>query len=218
MAPLSAAPAGVLYTVQFNDITSASISTNQYQTGNWLVYNATFSSVDKSGFNAIHALQRSGTVQGGAGDYAVMIYGDNVVTQKTGYAGANSTGVTYYASYDIGPTVYSTPSQATQAGDTFVVDLLRNDNTVLASNSVAPGAWPGTQNFSQAYFSYVGDGSGALRLRLRSGNTQTRFVGAIDNMAFWDTVPVVPEPSTWAMALAGLVCGGSSMWRRGKRV
>ena len=158
--------AGMLYSVQFNDITSATISTTQYQTGNWLVYNATFANADKSGFHAIHALQRSGTLQGGAGDYAVMIFGNNVVTQKTGFAGANSTGVTYYASYDIGPTVYTDPNQATQAGDTFVVDILRADNSVLASNAVAPGAWTGTQTFSQAYFSYVGDGSAVMEVDL----------------------------------------------------
>jgi len=28
----------------------------------------------------------------------------------------------------------------------------------------------------------------------------------------------VPEPSTYAMALAGIACGGFSMWRRRKRV
>jgi hypothetical protein len=205
----------MLYSVQFNDITSATISTTQYQTGNWLVYNATYANSDGAGFHAIHALQRSGTVQGGAGDYAVMIIYDNVVTQKTGFAGANSAGVTYYASYEIGPTVYTAPEQATQAGDTFVVSLLRADNTVLASNAVAPGAWSGTQTFTQTYFSYVGDGSGPLRLQLKSGNNQTRFVGAIDNMAFWDTVPV-PEPSACAMALAGLAYGAYTTFQRRK--
>jgi hypothetical protein len=30
-------------------------------------------------------------------------------------------------------------------------------------------------------------------------------------------VAVVPEPSTYAMALAGLACGGYSMFRRRKR-
>ena len=30
-------------------------------------------------------------------------------------------------------------------------------------------------------------------------------------------VAAVPEPSTYAMALAGLACGGFSMWRRRKR-
>jgi hypothetical protein len=40
------------------------------------------------------------------------------------------------------------------------------------------------------------------------GLSEVRFVG---------TPVVVPEPSTYAMALAGLVCGGYSMWRRRKR-
>ena len=31
-------------------------------------------------------------------------------------------------------------------------------------------------------------------------------------------VSVVPEPSTYAMALAGLACGGWQMWRRRKRL
>ena len=31
------------------------------------------------------------------------------------------------------------------------------------------------------------------------------------------TITAVPEPSTYAMALAGLACGGYSMWRRRKR-
>jgi hypothetical protein len=33
----------------------------------------------------------------------------------------------------------------------------------------------------------------------------------------FDGVRTVPEPSTYAMALAGLACGGYSMWRRRKR-
>lgn len=211
-----AATGGMLVGLDFNDITSASISTTQYQTGNWLVFNATFGGWDRAGFNAAHALQLSGTVQGGAGDYALMIYGDNVATQKTGFA-ANTSGTTYYVSYLIGPTVYSSPSQATQAGDTFRVNLLRADNSILASNDVAPGAWTGTQTFSQQYFSYVGDGTGPVRMQLLSGNTLTRFAGAIDNVAIWDTVPV-PEPTTGAMALACVAFGGFSMWRRGRRI
>lgn len=203
---------GMLVALDFNDITSASISTTQYQTGNWLVYNATFGGWDRSGVNAAHALQQSGTVQGGAGDYALMIYGNNVATQKTGFA-ANASGTTYYVSYLMGPTVYTDPNQATQAGDTFRVNLLRGDNSILATNDVAPGAWTGTQTFTQQYFSYVGDGTGPIKMQLLSGNTLTRFVGAIDNVAIWDTVPV-PEPSTYAMALAGLACGGYALRRR----
>lgn len=200
--------AALLLDFGFNDIVSSSISTTQYQTGNRLVYNAVFGDWERGGFNATHAIQLSGAVHGGPGDYAIMIYGNNVLTQKTAFS-ANDNGTTYYVSYDIGPTVYADAFQATEAGDTFLVELLRNDNSVLASNAVAPGAWAGVQTFNQAYFSYTGDGSGPLRLRLSSGNTQTRFAGAIDNMAFWDSEPTpsaVPEPGQVAASL--LLLGG----------
>jgi len=36
--------------------------------------------------------------------------------------------------------------------------------------------------------------------------------------ASWNVAPVaVPEPSTYTMAVAGLACGGYSMWRRRER-
>lgn len=148
-----------------------------------------------------------------------MIYGDNVATQKTGFA-ANELGTTYYVSYEMGATVYSDPGQMTQAGDTFRVNLLRADNTVLATNDVAPGAWNGTQTFSLQYFSYVGDGSGPVKMQLLSGNTQIHFVGAIDNVAIWDSVPTsstVPERSTLVISFAGLIGAALHQWRRNKK-
>ncbi len=216
VASISGTPAkaDVLASYDFDDITSASISTTQYQTGNRLVYGATFGSWDASGFNAIHAIQLSGSDWGGAGNYAVMIYGDNVITLNSGFA-ANDLDVTYYVSYDLGPTVYSDPSQATQAGDTFRFSLLREDDTVLVSNDVTPGAWAGEQTFSREYFSYTGDGSGLLRIQLESGNTLTRFAGAIDNVSFWDSVPSVPEPSSFAyFGLGGVLLMQSAGRRR----
>ena len=85
---LSNAPAqaALLTSFGFDQITSASISTTQYQTGNRLVYNAVFADWNKSGFNATHAIQLSGAVHGGAGDYAIMIYGNNVLLQQTPFA------------------------------------------------------------------------------------------------------------------------------------
>ena len=209
------ARAELLAFFDLNGITNAQISNLQYQTGNQLVYGANLTDWTKSGFNAVHAIQLSGSTPGGAGNYAVMIFGDNLITQTTAFA-ANDAGKTYYASYDIGPTVYATASQATQAGDQLRINLLRADDSILASSVVAPGAWQGVQTFSQASFSYVGDGSGSLRLQIRSEQPANgRFAGAVDNMAFWDSPPVpVPEPSSYGIALGGLVCGGVSLWRR----
>jgi hypothetical protein len=210
------AHAGILSFYDLNGITNAQISSLQYQTGNQLVFGATLTDWVKSGFNAVHAIQLSGSTPGGPGNYGIMIFGDNLITQQTSFA-ANTLGQTYYASYDIGPTVYTDPNQATQAGDQLRINLLRSDDSILASNVVAPGAWQGVQTFAQAYFSYTGDGSGPLRLQMLSETPNNgRFSGAVDNMAFWDTVPV-PEPSTYAMTLAGLACGGYSMFRRRKQ-
>jgi len=117
-----------------NGITNAQISALQYQTNNQLVFGAELTDWTKSGFNAVHAIQLSGTTPGGPGNYAIMIFGDNLITQQTAFA-ANDSGKTYYASYDIGPTVYATPSEATQAGDQSRINLLRGDN------SISPRAW-----------------------------------------------------------------------------
>jgi hypothetical protein len=200
-----------------NGITNAQISTTQYQTGNQLVFGATLTDWTKSGFNSVHAIQLSGTTPGGPGNYAIMIFGDNLITQQTPFA-ANDLGKTYYASYDIGPTVYANPSQATQAGDQLRINLLRADNSILASSVVAPGAWQGVQTFSQAYFSYVGDGSGPLRLQMRSEDPNNgRFSGAVDNMAFWDSVPVsgVPEidPAGFG-SVAAILAGACGLLER----
>jgi hypothetical protein len=59
---------GLLVSLDFHDVTSAQISTTQYQTGNRLVYGATFGDWDRSGFNATHALQLSESTWDGAGD------------------------------------------------------------------------------------------------------------------------------------------------------
>jgi hypothetical protein len=74
-------------------------------------------------------------------------------------------------------------------------------------------------SFSEAEWlsiSYPGEGNGPT-----SGNTvYENYVLGIyvpDGGVTQGYVATVPEPSTCAMALAGLACGGYSMWRRRKR-
>lgn len=192
-----------------NGITNAQISDLQYQTGNQLVFGATLTDWTKAGFNAVHAIQLSGTVAGGPGNYAPMIFGDNFITQQTAFA-ANTKGTLYYVSYDIGPTVYATPAQATTSSDSLRINLLRNDNSILATNDVAPGAWSGVQTFTQTYFAYVGDGTGPLRIQMRSADPASgRFSGAVDNMGFWTSNPVAPTYAYWAPTTGA---GGNGTW------
>lgn len=196
------AQASRLISVDFNGFHDYRVSTTQYQTGHQLVYGASITNWAVSGFNAAHGMELS------PGNWAVMIFGDNRMTQQAGFA-ANAAGTTYYMSYEVGPTVYSNPFQQTQATDALEVQVLRGDGSVLASQTVAPGAWSGTQAFRQQYLSYVGDGSGDVRMAVFSATPGSgHFAGAIADMSLWDSAPVanLPEPAT--ASLLGLAALG----------
>jgi hypothetical protein len=58
-------------------------------------------------------------------------------------------------------------------------------------------------------------------MQLLSANTLTRFAGAIDKVAIWDSVPTastVPEPSTLVISAAGIVGAGMHRWRSRKKL
>ena len=135
-----------------------------------------------------------------------MFWTDNVITLTTGI-GANDSGTAYEVNFDYGTAVYAGThmSQATGATDGLVVEVLRADNSVLATGTYMPGAWsyPTNVNLSaglQGTLSYTGDGSGNVKIRVRSlVPGSSHFGGEIDN------VSVVPEPATLALlGLAGL--------------
>jgi hypothetical protein len=152
--------------------------------------------------------------QSNPSDWAIMFWQDNVITQTVGIA-ANDLGASYEVNFDYGTAVYGVtlggPGQRTLAGDGLLVQILRADNSVLASQSFFPGAWDdaGNQNLDgglQGTLSYAGDGSGVVRLRIGPDGplNSGRFEGAIDNLS----VSLIPEPSSVALlGLAGLVLG-----------
>ncbi|MDP6524294.1 MAG: hypothetical protein QGH15_08725 [Kiritimatiellia bacterium] len=120
------------------------------------------------------------------GDRALMVVaktaGQNVFTLSKGFA-ANAKGHAYFVTLDTSPAVYQGLSQTTAAGDELAIELLRSDNTVLAKHAVRPGKWEGNTVFTSHTFSYTGDGSGPLRLRISPVFTSgTRFYGAIDKL------------------------------------
>lgn len=99
---------------------------------------------------------------------------------------ANTKGVDYLVSFMVGPSVWADPSQATQATDGLVIQILRADGSVLAFHTVAPGAWTSkedSQSFSLASFQYVGDGTGAVFLHIAPMAYTGRFGGAIDDLS-----------------------------------
>lgn len=99
---------------------------------------------------------------------------------------ANDSAVEYTIAFDAGPSVWAGASQATQAIDGIKLDLIRSDSTVLRSFTHKPGGWQrdkSAQAFKTVSFSYSGDGTGPLSIRISvisPGNG--RFGGAVDNL------------------------------------
>jgi hypothetical protein len=130
------------------------------------------------------------------GNWAVMIWQDNVITSPV--IAANNAGTAYEITFDYGTGVYGQAAQATGAGDGLLVQVLRPDNSVLASDTYAPGAWgAGNRNLDaglQGTLSYTGDGTGAVRLRIgpQGALTTGRFQGSIDNLLVREATEPAP--------------------------
>lgn len=207
-----AGAATILFTEDFNSY-SGTQNTTQYQTGLEIAHTGTVTGWTRSGAGTMHAVDLANLGgQSKPSNWAVMFWQDNVITQTVGIA-ANDLGANYEVNFDYGTAVYGNtlggPGQRTLAGDGLLVQILRADNSVIASQSFFPGAWDdvGNHNFDgglQGTLSYIGDGSGVVRIRIGPDGSLNsgRFEGAIDNLS----VSLIPEPSSVALlGLAGLV-------------
>ncbi|MCA9063286.1 MAG: PSD1 domain-containing protein [Planctomycetaceae bacterium] len=109
----------------------------------------------------------------------------NVLTREQPIA-ANEKGAVYEVSFKAGPGVWAGASQRTTADDGLQIDLLREDGSILTGFRHNPGPWSGTknsQNLNIGRFSYTGDGSGGIRIRITSATPgSSRFGGAIDDV------------------------------------
>ncbi|MDG2383926.1 MAG: PEP-CTERM sorting domain-containing protein [Pirellulaceae bacterium] len=133
-------------------------------------------------FNGIPIeLPRAETIT--AVDPAVMIWQNNVITLEDGIAGSNSSDVTCTLDFDASPAVYQAPGQVTTADDGLLIEVLRDNDSVLAAHTNMPGDWAGDIELVPDSFQYVGDGSGDIRLRVGPSNFGSgHFGGAIDNL------------------------------------
>jgi fibronectin-binding autotransporter adhesin len=176
---------GPIFHENFNSYSNGNQNSLQPGTGLQLSYGGNVPGWARSGFNAVHAVNLGG------GDFAPSFYKDNTITTASTIA-ANDAGVGYLVTFDAAPSVYFILGQATLSNDGLIVKLLRGDNTVLATHSVLPGAWvtgADAQDLSPYSFSYVGDGSGPVRLEVSTVNpTADRFGGAIDNVSIFSDV------------------------------
>lgn len=109
----------------------------------------------------------------------------NIVTLKTPVA-ANVKAQSFRVSFSLAPTVWAAPSQATSDRDGIVVEIVRENGSVLAKKRTRPGAWNSDESstsFQKVDMDYVGDGNGDVRIRLRPVPLNSnRFGGAIDDL------------------------------------
>ncbi len=108
----------------------------------------------------------------------------NSLTLQSGLT-ANEADQPYRVSFLAGPSVWADARQATGERDGLLLQVLRNDGTVLAYHVHHPKAWSGTANaqqFSESSFMYTGDGSGDIALHITASENTGRFSGAIDDL------------------------------------
>jgi hypothetical protein len=180
-----------IFTEDFNGYTGNQNNT-QYQTGLEVAHTGNVTGWSKAGSGTMHAIDLANLGgQSNPSDWAIMFFQNNVITLNDGIA-ANDSGTSYEVNFDYGTAVYGAGNsdQRTQTGDGLLVEVLRGDNTVLASQSFLPGAWDDASNHNldaglTGALAYVGDGTGAIRLRIGPDGplTSGRFEAEIDNLS-----------------------------------
>lgn len=188
LACLSAtAGAQTIFTEDFNGYAGNQNNT-QGDTGLNVAHTGSVGGWSTSGAGTMHA------VDFGSSDWAILFWQNNVITQTVGIA-ANGSGTSYEVTFDFGTADYA-GGQGTGAGDQLLVEVLRGDDSVLASDTFTPGAW-GVGNYNldgglQGTLPYVGDGTGDVRLRIGPAPgtfNQGRFAGEVDNISVVELPP-----------------------------
>jgi len=178
----------ILSTNNMNNVTSGNFNGGQYQSNLVVAYAGNLAGWDEAGDSTVHIVDSS-NVYGSATNtpnYAIMFISNNVITQTTAVSNSNVTGSQYTVNFKAGPAVYQfSSSQATQAtaSDGIVFEILRANNTVLATSTYLPGAWAGYPTLTPSSFTYTGDGSGDVRVRIKTVSSSTgRFGGCVDDV------------------------------------
>ncbi|HIL53910.1 MAG TPA: hypothetical protein EYG40_02605 [Verrucomicrobia bacterium] len=179
----------------FNVPDPGNFNGGQFESGLVVAFGGDLVGWDKAGGGVVHMVDQANVfgVDNNPPDFSVMIWQDNVIALANAIAGSNASGVAYAVSYAAGPAVYQQGGQQTGETDGILIEVLRADDSVLATHTQLPGVWAGAPTLVADSFDYVGDGSGDIRLRIGPAAPGSgRFGGTIDkvSVAQVDLAPV----------------------------
>jgi hypothetical protein len=200
-----------IVTDNLNTFTNISFVGSQYQSGLALAFGATLVGWTKAGSGAIHVVDIANLFGSTTNprNCVIMFYQDNVITQNTAVTNSNISGTPYTVTFKSGPAVYQETYQATTVNDGVVVDIIRTNDTLLQSYTYKPGVWAGFPTLTSTSFNYTGDGTGNIRIRVKSLlNTTDRFGGCVDDiMITTNSTPIYTSnftvPNTNLTAISG---------------
>lgn len=197
--------AAVLLSDNFNSVIGGVQNGGQYQSNLAVRYAAGYAGWSIGGGNAAHVVDVANTFGSNANpsNFAIMFWQDNTITSSA-ITGSNTVGASYQVDFIGSAAVYQAASQATAATDGLIFEILNANNTVIASSNFQAGAWTGTMSFTAGGFSYVGDGIGDARIRVRTFGATGRFGGAIDDLTLSTAETSVPVSGTLGLSTLGL--------------
>ncbi|MEX2170082.1 MAG: hypothetical protein WD851_12295 [Pirellulales bacterium] len=167
----------------------------QFDTGHPVAFSGSIPDWQGTGGGVVHAVDHANILTfTPPSDPAVMIWQDNVITLDAPIAGSNNSGQNYTIDFLASPAVYQAGVQQTTAADGLLIEVLRDNDSVLDSFTHLPGAWAGDIILNPASFQYIGDGSGDVRLRIGPSNPGSlTFGGAIDDVTLTGTSEIFAD-------------------------
>ena len=187
-----------IFTSDFNGFTAPEGNFNggQFESGQAVAHSGNLPDWEKAGAGTVHVVDTANVFPNidQPRDFAVMIWQDNVITLADGIPGSNTAGAQYVVQFHAGPAVYQAGVQQTTEGESLLIEVLRQDDTVLAAFTHSPGAWAGELALASESFSYLGDGTGDVRLRIGPAElNRGRFAGLIDDVTITASDPDGPR-------------------------
>ena len=188
----------ILFTENFDGRgLSGHIGSYQFGTNLHTSYAGTLPNWQASGLHAFHEVERS------PGNVALMIYGDNVATQKI-HVAANELGQSYKMSFEIAPAGWTQFEQNSAQDDKVDILLISSSRAIIAHYQIGGGVMSASASFTPHTVDYIGDGSGEVHLVIRSANSgNNHFAGAIDNISISKTANIAPVTAQSIDLLAG---------------